>query len=216
MAQVKTLAGLQDELDKEIGWRNKEVRAFIVASKRNGPDSKFFIRAGVALLYAHWEGFIKASSELYLDFIHNQRLSYSELKSCFAVFGLKSKLQLLTKSRQSQLNVELFEFIRDGLGGQANLQLSSAIDTESNLTSAVFKNIALSLGIDCSRYETKFNLIDESLVKRRNMIAHGEYLSLQGREFGDLVNTVLQMMTDYQTDLLNAAAQGHYKQSRVA
>lgn len=216
MAKVRTLAELQDELDKEIGWRNKEVRAFIVASKRNSPDSKFFIRAGVALLYAHWEGFIKMSSELYLDFIHNQRLSYSELKSCFAVFGLKSKLQLLAKSRQSQSNIEAFEFIRDGLVGQANLQLSSAIDTESNLTSAVFKNIALSLGIDSSRYETKFNLIDESLVKRRNMIAHGEYLSLQGRDFGDLVDTVLQMMTDYQADLLNAAALGSYKQLQVA
>jgi len=92
--------------------------------------------------------------------------------------------------------------------------MSSAIDTESNLTSKVFGNIAASLGISVDSYETKFNLIDESLVARRNKVAHGEFLDLGGREFGELVDEILLLMRGYKTDLENAATLKSYK--RVA
>ena len=59
------------------------------------------------------------------------------------------------------------------------MNMSRAIDTKSNLTSKVFANIANSLDIATVAYETKFNLIDESLVRRRNEIAHGNYLILR-------------------------------------
>ena len=94
------------------------------------------------------------------------------------------------------------------------MQMSSAINTESNLTSKVFTNIAESLDLDITRYSTKFNLIDESLVNRRNKVAHGEYMDLASKEFGERVDDILQMMRDYKTDLLNAASTESYK--RVA
>lgn len=211
MPEIRTLSQLQDALDSEMGWRVKEVGAFLVASKSNGPEKKFFIRAGVALVYAHWEGFIKASSETYLSFVHYRGHTYRELKSCFAVFGLKSKLQMLATSRKSAPNIEAFDFIISEMEKPAYMQMSSAINTESNLTSKVFGNIAKSLDLDVEKYATKFNLIDESLVKRRNQVAHGEYVDLNGREFGELVNDILQLMRDYKVDLLNAASMEAYK-----
>lgn len=211
MAGIRTLDQLQDALDKEMSWRLKEVKAFSVASKTNGPERRYFIRAGVALLYAHWEGFVKTSSEQYLSFVGNRRLKYSELKSCFSVFGLKSKLQTLAISRQSLANVNAFDFILLELGQTARLQIDSAIDTESNLTSKVFSNIARSLDIDLALYASRFNLIDESLVHRRNKIAHGEFLDIGGKEFGELLDAVLQIMRDYKTDLQNAASTAAYK-----
>ncbi|WP_186031549.1 MAE_28990/MAE_18760 family HEPN-like nuclease [Burkholderia gladioli] len=210
MADIHTLVQLQDALDKEMGWRRKEILAFGVASKKNGPDAAFFIRAGVALLYAHWEGFIKSASEHYLNYVQHQGHTYRELKSCFAIFGLKGKLHLLSVSRKSLANIEAFDFILSELGRHANLNMSMAIDTESNLTSKVFANIAASLDIDTSNYETRFNLIDESLVGLRNKVAHGEYLRLGGREFGELVGEMLEIMGWYKTDLMNAAAQAKY------
>ncbi|WP_082491133.1 MAE_28990/MAE_18760 family HEPN-like nuclease [Duganella sp. Leaf126] len=211
MNDIRTLTQFQDALDKEMGWRVKEIGAFRVASTGNGPERKFFIRAGIALVYAHWEGFVKSASEHYLNFISHQGHKYSELKSCFAIFGLKSKLQTLALSKQSMANISAFEFIINELENPAKLNLSSAIDTESNLSSKVFSNIAKSLDIQVTSYETKFNLIDESLVSRRNQIAHGEYLELGGREFGELVEEILQIMRDYKTDLQNAASTQSYK-----
>lgn len=211
MADIRTLNQLQDALDKEMAWRAKEVRAFNVASKGNGPERRYFIRAGVALLYAHWEGFVKTASELYLNFVANRGLKYSELKSCFSIFGLKTKLQTLSVSRQAAANIDAFDFILMELDNTARLQLSSAINTESNLTSKVFANIATSLDINVSGYNSRFKLIDESLVHRRNKIAHGEYIDIKGKEFEDLLNDVLQIMREYKTDIENAASTSGYK-----
>lgn len=216
MAKIQTLNHLQDELDKEMGWRRKEILAFRVASVKNGQDATFFIRAGVALLYAHWEGFIKASSEYYLNYIQHQGHTYKELKSCFAIFGLKGKLHLLSTSRKALANIEAFEFISSELAQRVNLNMSTAINTESNLTSAVFSNIAASLDIDITNYTTRFNLINESLVNTRNKIAHGEHLRLSSRDFGQLVDQILETMGWYKTDLLNAAAEEKYTAPRAA
>jgi hypothetical protein len=211
MREVRTLDQLQSALDQELGWRLKEIAAFNVASKANNQQAKHFVRAGVALIYAHWEGFIKASSEIYLSYVGHRRLTYRDLKSCFAVFGLKSKLGLLSASRKSTPNIAAFDFILDKLDEVATMNLASAINTESNLTSKVFENIASSLDINSDAYDTKFNLIDESLVKRRNSIAHGEYLEISGKEYGELAAEIVGLMRSYKTDLENAASLQSYK-----
>ena len=211
MPDIRTLTQLQDILDKEMGWRLKEIGTFRVASKRAGVEQKSFTRAGVALLYAHWEGFVKAASEHYLNFVDSRGHTYRELKSCFAIFGLKSKLQLLSTSRKATPNIDAFDFILSEMERPARMRLSSAIDTESNLTSKVFANIATSLDINPTPYTSKFNLIDESLVNRRNKVAHGEYIDLSGEQFGDLVDEVLTLMRNYKTDLQNAASLMTYR-----
>ncbi|SIO66973.1 hypothetical protein SAMN05443247_11588 [Bradyrhizobium erythrophlei] len=211
MSKIRTVTQLQEALDAEMGWRIKEISAFKLASKTEEGGRRVFVRAGVALVYAHWEGFIKAASEAYLDFVDNQGHMYRELKSCFAVFGLKGKLALLSDSRQAKPNIEAFDFVLGELDKPARMRISSAIDTESNLTSKVFANIATSLDIATSGYETKFNLIDESLVRRRNKVAHGDYLDLGAADFRSLADEILQMMRDYKTDLQNAASMAAYR-----
>jgi len=216
MTKIRTVAQLQETLDAEMGWRIKEISALKLASKTEEGDRRVFVRAGVTLVYAHWEGFIKAASEAYLDFVDNQGHMYRELKSCFAIFGLKGKLALLGDSRQAKSNIEAFDFVLGELDNRARMRFSSAIDTESNLTSKVFANIATSLDIATTAYETKFNLIDESLVRRRNRVAHGDYLDLGAADFRSLADEILQMMRDYKTDLQNAASMATYRRAPTA
>jgi hypothetical protein len=211
MPKIRTLTQLQEALDADMGWRIKELSTFKLAAKADGANRKVFVRAGIALVYAHWEGFIKAASEAYLNFVDNQGHLYRDLKSCFAIFGLKGKLVLLVQSRQAKPNIEAFDFVLGELDKPARMNLSGAIDTESNLTSKVFANIAASLDIATTGYETKFKLIDESLVRRRNRVAHGEYLDLDANDFRTLADEVLQIMRDYKTDLQNAASMATYR-----
>jgi hypothetical protein len=63
---------------------------------------------------------------------------YRDLKSCFAVFGLKTKLALLSEARKAKPSIEAFDFVLGELNKPARMNTSSAIDTESNLTSKVF------------------------------------------------------------------------------
>lgn len=211
MAVVRTLLQLQDSLDQDLGWRIKEIGTFRIESARGGEKSKVFTRAGIALLYAHWEGFIKKSSEIYLEYVSKLGLKYEELETCFVIFGLKGKINTLVSSRKSKPNIDAIDFIRDSLGQVAILKLSGAVNTESNLSSSVFENIASSIGLSITPYQTKFNLIDSSLVERRNKIAHGEYLDLQSGDFGLLVEEVLNLMRLFKNDLLNAAVTEAYK-----
>lgn len=206
MEKINTLDQLQEALDKEMSWRIKEISAFRVGSKSNGPNRKPFIRAGVALLYAHWEGFIKSSSELYLSFVESRGLNYSDLKTCFSIFGLKGKLEILVEAKKSLPNIAAMEFILSEMDTPAKLKIASAIRTDSNLTSTVFRNIAGSLDIKITPYETKLHLIDSSLVDRRNKVAHGEFLEIGGKEFGELMDDVLGLMRNYKTDIENAAS----------
>ena len=163
------------------------------------------------MVYAHWEGFIKTASEDYLSFINSQGHKYRDLKTCFVVFGLKNRLNLLVDSQRSKTSIDALDFIFSEMDKTAKLNLGSAINTESNLTSKVFSNIARSIDITIGHYETKFNMIDESLVNRRNSIAHGEYIDLKPDKFIELVDDVLYLMRLYKTDLENAASQATYK-----
>lgn len=215
MQKIRTLTQLQEVLDAEMSWRIKEISDFKLATKSQTVSSRTFTRAGVALVYAHWEGFIKATSENYLNFVDNQGHIYRDLKTCFAVFGLKGRLALLTGSRKAKPNIEALDFVVAEMDKPAKMSMSSAIDTESNLTSKVFANIAASLDISVSPYETKFNLIDASLVNRRNKVAHGEYFDLSPADFIVLADEVLQMMRSYKTDIENAASLQTYKRLKL-
>jgi len=211
MAKIRTLVQLQDLLDQSLGWRLKDISNLKIAAKSGGISQKTFIRAGIPLVYAHWEGFIKEASIAYLNFVDNQGLTYNELKGCFALFGLKGKLDTLGDSKKTHANLVALEFIISRLGDKSQLQLAHAVNTEANLTSRVFSNIAASLDLSTDAYETKYNLIDESLVYRRNKVAHGEFLDLEMPDFLDLSEEVLNMMRSYKNDVLNAAVSEQYK-----
>lgn len=213
VGKVRTLDELQTALDQEMAWRIKEIGVFKVGAGSNGFSRKPYIRAGVALLYAHWEGFVKNSSEIYLSYVESRGLPYRELKSCFVVFGLKGKINTLVQSRKSSPNIEAVDFIFSKLDETAKLQINFAVSTESNLTSKVFSNIATSIDIDTSPYETKYHLIDSSLVDRRNKVAHGEFLDIAGDDFRRLVDDVLGLMRQYKTDIENAASLENYKRA---
>lgn len=211
MAKLRTVGQLQEVLDNEMSWRIKEISHFKLAAKSQDAMARTFIRAGVALVYAHWEGFIKSSSEHYLNFVDNQGHVYRDLQTCFAVFGLKGKLASLAESRKAKGNIEALDFVLAEMDKPARMNMGSAINTESNLTSTVFANIAASLDISILPYETKFNLIDQSLVRRRNKVAHGEYLDLDPADFVVLADEMLTMMRSYKTDIENAASLQSYK-----
>lgn len=211
MKKLQSLSRLQDYLDKDFSWRLKELADLKLAVRR--PDAllrKTLIRAAVPLLYAHWEGFVKNATTAYVNFVDSQRLRYDELASCFITFGVKRRLAELSASRQAASNIATVEFFLAGLGQRANLKLSRAVDTESNLSSTVFENIAISVGLQTAPYETRYNFMDESLLKRRNTIAHGDYLNLDSVDCRKLIDGVATMLRAYKTDIENAASTSSY------
>jgi hypothetical protein len=206
---IRTVEHLSDALAGEIIWRKKELTALrlMVESKSLQPDRRTaVIRGAVALLYAHWEGFIKQAGRAYLEFVHFQRLPYSKLARNFVALGARSRLSRAAETTKVQAHLALVDFFLEGLEGRCVLPYKDGINTQSNLSSRVLREIVDTLGLDYREFETKEKLIDELLLKQRNTIAHGEYLITTIASYLDLYQEILLMMETFRTQVDNAAA----------
>lgn len=213
MTKIRTGTQLQDALDSDFAWRIKEVHDLRLAARSSDPSTqRTFVRAGVALLYAHWEGFVKAAANAYVNYLACQGVTYRELRTCLIALGLKGHLLEAAQSGKFATSTSALGFVLAELDKPAKLPLKEAVDTESNLSSSVFQNIAGWIGVDATRYETKFHFLDQSLLERRNRIAHGEYLDVDSHAFEGLVDETILLLRWFKTDIENALATRAYLQ----
>ena len=84
---VRTVAELQNSLDDNLSWRRIELAAMTTEIERRertspgSPLARALARSGIALLYAHWEGYTKDACQHYVDFVTMGRLKYGELRA---------------------------------------------------------------------------------------------------------------------------------------
>ncbi len=212
MSKIRTINDLQDQLDHDFGWRVKELANLKTLIRRSDSIArKTAIRATVCVTYAHWEGFIKESAENYIRFVSNQRMKLEELSDCFVVFGAKRHLGNFGDTRKASLAITTVEFFRSRMSDRVKLSLENLVRTESNLSSAVFENILVSIGFDPLIFSSRFNQIDNELLTRRNKIAHGEYLDLEPGACRILVDDVILLLRQFKTQIELAASSEAYR-----
>lgn len=206
--KIRSADQLLEHLDADMAWRLKEVhelRSSVQSAKGKNVDAH--IRAGVAMLYAHWEGFVKGAANAYISYLSSRADRMRDLKPCFVALGMKSRLAAANESSKSGLAVSAVTFLVDELDKPIKLPMSAAISAQSNLSSSVFVDIAGWIGVDPTQYSTRFALIDKTLLETRNGIAHGEFLVIDAPRFDSLVSEVLEILRWFKTDIENAVVQ---------
>ena len=204
--KILTTEELMNYLDDDLAWRRKEVIELrSIARSAKAKKADVHVRAGVAMLYAHWEGFIKNASNAYVVFVSALGIKTRELQDSFVALSMKAKLAQMGDSGKSSVAVPAIAHLMSILDKPALLP-AAGITADGNLKSEVFVNIAGWLGIDVARYTARFNLIDETLLASRNKIAHGEYLNISPQRFDSLAEEIMELMIWFKTDLENAAA----------
>ncbi|HEV3235449.1 MAG TPA: MAE_28990/MAE_18760 family HEPN-like nuclease [Gemmataceae bacterium] len=212
--KIRTLNQLDDCLAEDLAWRRKELTSianFVRASRDK--SQPMAIRAGMVLLYAHWEGFVKWGAECYLNFVSMQGLAFDQLGHSFFALCTRRKLEQFTSSNKSSIRTELISFMRGDLSGRAHVPHKDVIDTESNLSSSVLKEILHAVGLDYSPYALKEKLIDRDLLKARNEIAHGQYLAVDSSKFENLYEEVKNLLILFHNQVSNAATVGSFRRA---
>jgi hypothetical protein len=88
----KTIDELSGGIRKDLGWRRRENQAmqhFVRASQ--GSRKQAALRGAVAVLYAHWEGFVKASGRAYFEYVKQRRLANDALALPFLALSVERK-----------------------------------------------------------------------------------------------------------------------------
>jgi MAE_28990/MAE_18760-like HEPN len=214
MTTIRTLEQLSDNLSADLVWRKKELsdlKSLIETAKMSSSKEKALLRSGITILYAHWEGFVKTAASNYLEYVAMKRLRYNELSSNFVALALKAKLSQANETNKATIFTEAIQFIRLQLEERSSVPYRDVVQTGSNLSSSIFREIACILGIDYSFYETKQILIDEKLLARRNNIAHGEYLLLDKQDYLELHSQIIGMMDTFRNQIENCATCESYR-----
>lgn len=211
--KIRTLEHLNQRLTDDLIWRKKEIsdlKSLIETNSFSSSKRNALFRSGVTLLYAHWEGYIRTAATSYLEFVARQKLTYDQLAINFVAIAMKTKLKEASETNKATIFTEVVNFMLNQTSQKSLIDYEDVISTASNLSSSILREIVCTLGLDYSFYETKEVIINEQLLKRRNGIAHGEYLSLDREEYQQLHNGILAMMENFRTQIENNACQKLY------
>jgi len=208
--KVRTLNELYDKLDTEIQWRKKELidYKFIVEANRKSTRLTPLVRGGIALSYAHWEGFIKMSSSIFVNYISIRKIPLDQMQVNFLALAYMKRIN---KANGIDECINLVNDILLNTQKPCKIYDNDIIETKSNLKFHVLKNILNSLGFDKTHFLTKENFIDKKLVEPRNDIAHGTYRDVVYQDFKIVHENVIPLMEYYKTLIENSSIQESYK-----
>lgn len=207
--KIRTIEQLQEAVDSEMAWRKRDLTAI----KANISGSRVFakdtaLRAGITLLYAHWEGAVKNIATYYLEFVANLKLPYSRLVSNFLAISVKSDIRSFVETNKTTLQTQVIDSIFSKRSIKSNIPYENVIKTGSNLHSNIFTEIMATIGLKCDFYEPDYALIDEVLLNMRNQIAHGQkldILSLDESRYNEIHEKMFSLITTFSNQVINAA-----------
>lgn len=215
---IRTADDLADRLDEGLAWRRIELQALKAAisdaekQSAGSPLSRALARSGLALLYAHWEGYVKESCTAYVEFVAKRRLRCDELSDGLLRTVLESLGKRITTGDEDAL-LTLLDAVRKPDNARARIPKIAMVDTKSNLRFHVLADILIKIGFSAEPFSTKDKLIDVSLCDRRNSIAHGrEDFPVPG-DFTELLTEVISMMEQIRDIIMSGARLKAYRHS---
>ena len=171
------------------------------------------MRSGIALLCAHWEGFIRSVANYYVVYISCKKVPSKDIKKNFIALKAKKEINKAGKSEKTSVHTKLLDYIEDICDKNFFIKYTESnriIQTNSNLSYELFAEILNSISIN-NIYELKKQYIDRNLLKARHEIVHGEKTELINEDFVDTYNHVINIMESFKAQVIEAANNELYK-----
>lgn len=209
---IRSLDLLEAELTRDLKWRVQEMWVFGNLLKGARVHEKpALLRGSLALIYAHWEGYIKSAGSSYLEYISLKGLRLEQLRPELAAVALRGDITSLSTSKNSEDHTALISKLWLESNQKALLPYKrTTIRTQANLKFKLFTSIMHSLGLSADEWKGYELLIDEKLLGSRNEISHGEKEHIESDSWlvvRDAVELILKQVRDA---VVNAAATQAY------
>lgn len=214
--KINGIEDFEDELVEDLAWRKREMinLSFAVEAESTDLQKSVLVRAGISLLCAHWEGYIRHAANAYIILISSQKIKVKELKDNFLTLKVKKKISQVSVSKKTSVQQTLVQEIIEIMETDFTIQYidkpgKRIINTDSNLNYELFQEILQVLDID-NIYETKRHYIDAMMLKNRNSIVHGEKVFFDKFDFVSLFNQVFEIMESFKGQLIQNADEEKY------
>ncbi|TAK69424.1 MAG: hypothetical protein EPO13_05920 [Actinomycetota bacterium] len=215
--KVRSAEEVADAVDNSLAWRRMEMKTLEKEVQRaaqlgeDKPVCRALTRSSLAVLYAHWEGFVRDAFGAYVDYISASKPKFAELNDGLLRAVAKALHRRVANGDLAALQ-SVAEAVRRPSEGRAPIPSRAAmVDTRANLRFEVLKEILGSVGMDSAEFETKQLLIDKSLCDARNSIAHGRYLDQGSGQYLELQKEVLHMMEELRDKIVFCASSASYR-----
>lgn len=194
----------------DSAWRKKEISSIgNVIAAADDSEKPYLIRCGLVMLYAHWEGFVKHAASTYILHI-NERVSRfgASLNEHFTSLLIWRSIQDRGDYPHTKNPCGFLDAMENWKATPAKLLSDKMIDTESNLTSSVFRKIVKTIDISVEDFSARFNMIDEKILGHRNKIAHGQRLQFQIKDYEETDREVRELLALFQSKIEDCVQAG--------
>ncbi|SEL71255.1 hypothetical protein SAMN04515666_10538 [Bosea lupini] len=206
-----TIDDLQSILDSELVWRRREMSSLVTLLKSNTEvTQKAIIRAGVPLLYAHWEGFGRECFVRYFEYVSYRKLKFRQLSPAFLYMSSFPSMSTIQNGGIKN-GIDAINSIIKRMDSTNKDPFRKRISTKSNLRSDALEDLMLSCGLDTSELMLHSEFIDKELCDSRNEIAHGSGAAPSLDAFLKRRDTTFTIMTTLHNTVVNAAINQKYK-----
>ena len=205
--KIRTENELIDFLSEAKKRRKRELIA-LAKEFSGGSTMPFRRRAAIVFAYAHWEGFVKDAASAYVEFVSQKSRKLSDLAVSFQALVCRQEFMAAKEAKHRiSHHILLVQRLTDRINESCRISADRAIDTESNLTAPVFKNICTSIGVDyTSKWATHGPFIND-LFTNRCAIAHGELLDPDDNYAVEVLDFAVQAIDRFSSDIEDAAVQ---------
>jgi hypothetical protein len=210
----------QDDLENELDWRFEELAVLKLQAARAPANSllqRAVLRAIIAMLYAHYEGFCKTAIRIYLREVKARGVRRKECLDRLACFSLQKPF----RESKSYSTEQCWEFymnsLHSALGDVVDYELDSkgeiALEGESNLYPGLLRTNLQNVCLPHTEVDTHDQVL-RSLVGRRNDIAHGKKLIVADlTTFEEHERAVSDVMYGIAYAIIDALDNGDYLKS---
>lgn len=208
-----TLDHFEDALTAELAWRKKELLTCRLQLKASGRLVRpMQTRAGIVLLYAHWEGYVKGAGELLLSFVAEEDVPFHDLAPGMRSLALQAAFRSVMASESPYVRRDLVLATTSSESSRKSLT-KARIETASNLSWRQFVKVAVQLEARIDDLGFFYRpLVDLRLVDARNQIAHGSRSApIDQYEYDQLHGHVLSLLDAVRRRLLAVAMSGAYR-----